>query len=328
MNTTIIFDNINDIETKKKVQEIAFKYGYAWSSGQKILEDFPINRIFFRKYDNGRKTLTHSSSPQSTEYYIKTYLSSDDDIKVTDDLLKLEFYLNGGKPDYGTKKLVYENKSSDKKRIIMLIKSNEECIEAQKIGFENGYSWSSCGTHLNHSFRRTHALFFNVDSYITFSMFSIEKIIEYCKKCDNNSYILLDDISKLDYILKRNGKIPDYNKPNNLVYESSINKIMRFDEFDNFDNLEYRKGSKEFGGILTRLLEFLRIYKKIDDTIQFTISDFEKKSNINIDEIKKLIQSKESGMNLFDFNIVIDNNLITFSNFINIKNRPFESNNS
>ena len=117
----------------------------------------------------------------------------------------------------------------------------------------------------------------------------------------------------------------DYNKPTKLVYED----VMQVLKYDQFDNLEYRKGSIEFGGILTKLLEFLRLYK--DDLIgelKFTITDFEKQSNIKIDLIKKLIGSKENGQKLYDFSISIENDSISFDELNKTgKSRPFESNN-
>jgi hypothetical protein len=56
--------------------------------------------------------------------------------------------------------------------------------------------------------------------------------------------------------------------------------------FSDFDNLEYRKGSKEYGGLLTKLLEFLRSVKEKDEKeLKFKIDEFEKSSNISKEEI-------------------------------------------
>jgi len=38
-----------------------------------------------------------------------------------------------------------------------------------------------------------------------------------------------------------------------------INSIIKYSDFD---HLEYRKGSQEFGGLLTKLLEYLRLIRK------------------------------------------------------------------
>ena len=67
------------------------------------------------------------------------------------------------------------------------------------------------------------------------------------------------------------------------IYENT--KIIKYSDFE---NLEYRKGSKEYGGIITKLLEFLRLYDTQED-LTFKIDDFVKKSNITIEEIKKLL---------------------------------------
>ena len=51
------------------------------------------------------------------------------------------------------------------------------------------------------------------------------------------------------------------------------------------------------------------------------------KSNINIDEIKKLIIAKKNGMNLYPFPITLTDSTITFSELNKReKSRPFESN--
>lgn len=102
----------------------------------------------------------------------------------------------------------------------------------------------------------------------------------------------------------------------------NFNDIIKFKDFD---NIEYRKGSKEFGTILTKLMDFLRLYDKGD--MSFHIDDFVNKSNITIDEITKLIDSKKSGQNLYLFNIKIKDGEIHFTDFKNGKDRPFESNN-
>lgn len=96
-------------------------------------------------------------------------------------------------------------------------------------------------------------------------------------------------------------------------------------KFNDFDNIEYRKGSKKYGGILTKLMDFLRLYDKAD--MIFTIDNFENESNIDIDEINKLIDAKNDGNNLYLFNIEVKGNNIYFTDFKNGKSRPFESNN-
>lgn len=101
---------------------------------------------------------------------------------------------------------------------------------------------------------------------------------------------------------------------------------MKVIKFSDFDDIEYRKGSKEFGGIVTKLMEFLRLYK--DDSVsslKFSVSNFEKESNIPIDEINKLINSEDAkGLYFFDIHIIGDD--IIFENLNKKeKDRPFES---
>lgn len=95
--------------------------------------------------------------------------------------------------------------------------------------------------------------------------------------------------------------------------------------FNDIDNIEYRKGSKKFGSLLVKLMEFLRIHKdKEDNSIEFTIDDFENQSNIKIDDVKKLL-SDDKGKNLYKFDIQITDDKIVFTNLTSDKNRFFES---
>jgi hypothetical protein len=66
---------------------------------------------------------------------------------------------------------------------------------------------------------------------------------------------------------------------------------MKVFKYDEFDNIEYRKGSIEFGGILLKLMEFLRLYKT-DDILSFNIKEFTDKSNITIDDIKNCYRKR------------------------------------
>jgi len=89
-------------------------------------------------------------------------------------------------------------------------------------------------------------------------------------------------------------------------------KVKTYKEFDN----EYRKGSKKFGKLLNRIMEFLRLPEfnsKIEenDGIKFEISDFEKRSNISVKKIKELLNNDN---NLYSFDINISDNHISFSN--------------
>ncbi len=91
--------------------------------------------------------------------------------------------------------------------------------------------------------------------------------------------------------------------------------------FKDFDG-EYRKGSNKFGGIVSDIMMFLRMYKDSNeqkDTLKFTIDKFQKKSNIDTKRIQQLL---DSDANLLSFDIKIDNKHITFTNLNNAyKNR-------
>jgi len=89
------------------------------------------------------------------------------------------------------------------------------------------------------------------------------------------------------------------------------NRVKTFKEFG-----EYRKGSDKFGKIINRVMEFLRLpefktHIEENDGLKFEISDFEKRSHINIDKIKQLLSGDH---NLYSFDINIDDKHITFSN--------------
>ena len=95
--------------------------------------------------------------------------------------------------------------------------------------------------------------------------------------------------------------------------------------FNDIEHIEYRKGSLKFGGLLIKLMEFLRIYKdKEEKNLSFNIKDFEDKSNIKIDEIKTLINDEE-GKTLYKFDINVNDDNIVFTNLTSDKNRYFES---
>lgn len=95
--------------------------------------------------------------------------------------------------------------------------------------------------------------------------------------------------------------------------------------FKDIENIEYRKGSQNFGALLIKLMEFLRLYKdKEEQDLSFEIKDFENKSNIKIDKLKELINDEE-GKTLYKFDINITDNNIIFINLTSDKNRFFES---
>lgn len=97
-------------------------------------------------------------------------------------------------------------------------------------------------------------------------------------------------------------------------------------KFNDFDDIEYRKGSKEFGGLLTKLLEYLRLVRETNEKeLSLDINKFEKESNITKEELLSLIKAKEDGKKLYEFDIIINGDTVTFTGFDSGKNRPFES---
>lgn len=97
-------------------------------------------------------------------------------------------------------------------------------------------------------------------------------------------------------------------------------------KFNDFDDIEYRKGSKEFGGLLTKLLEYLRLVRETNEKeLSLDINKFEKESNITKEELLSLIKAKEDGKKLYEFDIIINGDTVIFTGFDSGKNRPFES---
>lgn len=94
---------------------------------------------------------------------------------------------------------------------------------------------------------------------------------------------------------------------------------MKINRYIDIENLEFRKGSLEYGDKIKRLLEFLRIFKnENDDKLLFNISDFEKKSKINIDDIIE-INNLPNKKSLINFDIKIINDKVLFFNLQNKK---------
>lgn len=157
-----------------------------------------------------------------------------------------------------------------------------------------------------------------------FRVISDDELIEKNIKYNNGDYIFAKSVDELFFHIKnKNVTLNSIINKRKNIYENT--EIIRYSDFE---NIEYRKGSKEFGGIITKLLEFLRLYNTQEDLV-FKIGDFIKKSNITIEEIEKLQHSKEIGQKLYDFEIIIDKNNIMFKNLNKTgKNRPFESNNN
>jgi hypothetical protein len=166
-------------------------------------------------------------------------------------------------------------------------------------------------------------VFINITvNYIHFMYYSNEptlnEITYFISNTNNGCYNKIFNMSELRvviHLLKTGNVIPNY-KPRKRIKRTLEKTILRFTDFD---NLEFRKGSLEYGGLVSKLLEFLRIYKnENEDELVFNIKDFEKASNLNIDEIIKLneLPNKKS---LYNFNVEIKDDKIIFSNLENKK---------
>lgn len=224
------------------------------------------------------------------------------------------------------------------KDVVYKCESVSDVINAEKIAEKCGWSWEKLNRK-NFKYDDIESckwLIYSIDletniksNYWKGDDRNKAQILMWLSSASDGNPLFPNDLIELKKMLGGDKLIYiNYNEPRKLVYEKNDIKVVKFSDFTDFDNIEYRKGSSEYGGILTKLLEFLRIYKTTDsDTLEFKIKDFETKSKMTIDEIKKLIKSKEDGQKLYDFNIVIDNNKLIISNLNKIgKNRPFESN--
>lgn len=223
---------------------------------------------------------------------------------------------------------IYESK---KENILFDIfyrpKNKKDYNDTLEFLFKNGFTWDF-GSDYDTEFEYVKCViisFSDKNLYKYHEEYSDSFIID--DNYDNNdgNYAFANDINEVkrqfNFILKP--IIYKYLNIRGNIYENT--QIVRYSDFE---NLEYRKGSKEFGGIITKLLEFLRLYDTQEDLV-FNIDDFVKKSNITIEEIQKLLHSKEIGQKLYDFEIVLDKNNILFKNLNKTgKNRPFESNNN
>ena len=101
-------------------------------------------------------------------------------------------------------------------------------------------------------------------------------------------------------------------------------KIKTYKQF--YDG-EYRKGSNKYGQLVNDIMMFLRLPEYKDhindnDGLKFNIGDFEKKSNISIEDIKKMLLDKYKNK-LLSFDITIEGNFIIFKNIKNTRKQRF-----
>ena len=104
-----------------------------------------------------------------------------------------------------------------------------------------------------------------------------------------------------------------------------MEKLKKFKNFINEDMLdqksieiqrfgEYRKGSGEFGGLIDRMMTWLRNYKDEQKItrIKAKLTQFLKESGIEYEELQKFIERRKE-TNLITFNVEIIGNEIQFS---------------
>ena len=324
----VIFRCNTDVDVVN-AKKIGLKNGYevpSYSRGYNSIVSCRYIIFSYVKEDGSKMILTWEDNPSYTpEYIIDEQLQyNKGDYKYTDNIDELNFllvqnnakFINYNKPT----KLVYE--SLGKPNFIIYKPQNEsDCYKIQEYLFNKDYTRSS-GSKAHLTYYSSRHLIISLD-YKKIMPYdgNYEDAKEHIWREYQGNPTYTDSFKECIFMCDK--KI-DYNTPTKLVYEDGMQVL----KYDQFDNLEYRKGSIEFGGILTKLLEFLRLYK--DDLVgelKFTITDFEKHSNIKIDLVKKLIGSKENGQKLYDFSISIENDSIYFNDLNkNGKSRPFESN--
>jgi len=105
------------------------------------------------------------------------------------------------------------------------------------------------------------------------------------------------------------------------IPKAPVGDLIKVKSYKDFEG-EYRKGSDKFGGVVNDIMMFLRMFKNNDkkDILKFKIDDFQKKSNIDINKIKQLINSDS---NLLSFDIKLDNDYIIFKNLNNVYKSRF-----
>lgn len=115
-------------------------------------------------------------------------------------------------------------------------------------------------------------------------------------------------------------------------------KTMKFEEFVGNDRIsytnglmpdvttfgEFRKGSEKYGGLINKLMDWLRLQKENTnqdaDNVIVSFDKFENETSIKISEIEDFIKDKIAD-GLYNFEVVLDydNNLIKFDS---LKDNP------
>ena len=85
---------------------------------------------------------------------------------------------------------------------------------------------------------------------------------------------------------------------------------------------EYRKGSNQYGGLVDKIMMWLRIHKEEkSNTIKVDLDKFLSETNIEINELEDFIQNNQT--KLISFDISVSDNHIEFSNLNNTKANRF-----
>lgn len=164
-----------------KAQEYAFKNGYTWYGGGSNVSYTKIShcKYFFYELEDKKLTISSDLEDKSYEEFIKEYYSTENFV-IVNDIKALEQNLKTGVKSfhnfYNNKRLVYESIEDGKTDyVIYKPKTADECIELQKIAFENGWVWDDGSTQIMNTTAKI--LFFKLsDKDITYS--PIEQEIE------------------------------------------------------------------------------------------------------------------------------------------------------
>lgn len=234
----IISVKCNNNEESIKTQEFLFKNGYKWRGDYTpILSYKNINFIIIRTDDKKLTFLLKDgddTEESNLDYLMISYGSNPKYIGINN-LTELMKLFKQFKPtiDYNTpRKLVYEKLNDNKKldiykyrRVIYVYKDNEDLIRVQKLAFDNGIFWNGDDRPVYYNISAKVIIFNNVgdEKYLTYN--SLPNLLSRLDTQYNGDYLLITDYKELMKLFK---VIIDYNKPRQLVYEST--KIKKYGE--------------------------------------------------------------------------------------------------
>ena len=243
----IVFFDLKNNEDYLNAQHVAFKYGYEWSGGgREVVDDYDeyeMSTLVFRK-ETKIITRGFSDVDELYELYVdeRGYKGNEELLEKVYDINKLEIILSGFIDYNKPKKLVYESVDESKYYMMMFFpKSDEDLIESQKIGFENGYEYPGIRpTEIKHTKRSgLMSMNFNFETKrmtVSTQLYNInDGLTTICMNYHINkvNIIVIDNLKDLVFVLKYGKKQVDlvnYNEPKKLVYES---KILKYNKFKN-----------------------------------------------------------------------------------------------